>query len=66
MRDSKKCWINAECFDYSKVLLVRPPLGLSKSGLLRPLLDSPKGGLYMYKKDTCVENEARNNSDQAN
>ena len=32
---------------YSKIPIIRPPLGLFKSGLLRPLLNSPKGGLIL-------------------
>ena len=41
---------------YSKIPILRPPLGLSKSGLL---LDSPKGGLL--SEVHCVENEEKNN-----
>ena len=37
--------LKQRCAMYSKIPILRPPMGLSKSGLKDRLLDSLKGGL---------------------
>ena len=46
-------------FTYSKIPILRPPLGLSKSGLKDHFLTVPK--VVSNKRYTCVEKEEKNN-----
>ena len=49
---------------YSKILILRPPLGLSKSGLKDHFWTVPKGSLI--RGTLGVENEEKNNLNFAN